>query len=492
MKSQQRVVDAKLAEGTPKKADRICIGIPCYQNCSAETLQDYMLMTYYFGRRYQEYEFFLAIKSKSEQFRARNAIVTAALQMDCQYLLMLDDDNVINWREDNEVSDSYEFLRKLLNHMKADPKIGVCGALYYHRGGEYLPVLMKEAKDGGFYYLRQDEITGGLQEVAVQGGGCMLIDMNVFSRIPSPWFEAEVEWGTDIQLSTKVRKEGYKVCCDTSIVLGHVMSTRTIVTDKNRLQLIAENASKGIHEAKTGINTDWITTNALNLYKEDVEEYLEMSGKNIDWGAGIPHPWGLMYQAKKERFKEFDNIEDYYRGMGKEQLMRQLWFHMQPESKQALDLVFKFVNTNVDAYGLDFGCGSAPASFDLALRGHKIDFIDLDGAGAYEFTKWRAKKRNLNGKAGFTWGGPYDYAMFMDSIEHLKDWKEVLTKTIYNLKDDGFIITNYFILHDYDNEEHIVLKDKKEVMTFLVSMGIYPLNEMVFIKRDLTLGGKVT
>jgi hypothetical protein len=491
MKSEQLKADQR--KDIPKKPNRICIGIPCYQNCSSETLQDYMLMSYYFGRRYPEYEFFLAIKSKSEQFRARNAIVTAALQMDCQYLLMLDDDNVINWDENNKISEKYDFLRILLNHMKNDSTIGICGALYYHRGGEFLPVLMKQAKDGGFYYLRQDEIVGGLQEVGVQGGGCMLIDTNVLSRIPSPWFEPEFQFGTDIQIAIKVRKEGFKICCDSSIVLGHVMSQRIVVTSKNRLQLAVENNSKGIHETYTGGSNEWVTRSALNLYKEDVEEYLGVSGKGIDWSGDVPPPpWGLMYYEKQKKFNEYDNKDDYYRNMGQEQLARQLWFHMQTYSIQNMDTFFKLINTNADAYGLDFGCGSAPISFDLAMRGHKIDFIDIDGAGGYEFTKWRAKKRNLNGNAGWSWGGPYDYALFFDSLEHIKNWKELLTKTIDLLKPEGFIVTNYFILNDIENNEHISIGDKKEVMSFLVNKGIYPINEVTFIKRDFTLGGKIT
>lgn len=491
MKSEQKKADQH--KDIPKKPDRICIGIPCYQDVSNETLQDYMLMSYYFGRRYPEYEFFLAIKSKSEQFRARNSIITAALQLDCQYLLMLDDDNVINWEESNEVSEKYEFLRKLLNHMKADPQIGIVGALYYHRGGEFMPVLMKEAKDGGFYYMRDDEIIGGLQEVAIQGGGCMLFNTNVFSRIPSPWFEPELDFGTDMQICMKVKKEGFKICCDTSITLGHVMSQRVVVTQKNRLSLIAENASKGIHEEKPGVSTFWVTNNALALYKEDVEEYLGLKDMQYNWADGVPHPYGLIYGEKKNKIKEFgDNLEDYYRQFGKEQVARQLWFHMQPEAIQIMDLVFKFVNTNVKAKGLDFGCGTAPVSFELAMKGHEMDFIDIDGAGAYEFTKWRAKKRNLDGRIGWNWGGPYDYALFLDSLEHIKNWKEVLKKTVDSLKDDGFICTNYFVLTDYENTEHVSIMDKKEVMKYLVNLGVYPLNEMVFIKRDLTLGGQVT
>jgi len=474
------------------ESNRICIGIPCYQNCSSETLQDYMLMAYYFGRRYPEYDFFLAIKSKSEQFRARNSIVTAALQMGCRYLLMIDDDNVINWKEKAEVFEGYEFLRKLLGHLKTDPKIGVVGALYYHRGGDYMPVIMKEAKDGGFYYMREDEIKGELQEVAVQGGGCMLFDTNIFSRIPSPWFEPEFQFGTDVQICVKIKKEGFKVCCDTSIVIGHVMNQRVTVTPQNRLALVADAASKGLHEEKTGISSNFLVNNAMTLYREDVEEYLGYSGKHIDWVSGVPSSFKKAYYDKMATFQKFENPEDYYKGLGKEQLARQLWFHMQPQTIEWMDLVFKFVNTNVDAYGVDFGCGSAPISFDLAMRGHKIDFIDIDGAGAYEFTKWRAKKRNLDGRAGFTWGGPYDYALFLDSLEHIKNWEEILGKTIDSLKNNGYIVTNYFVLQDDMNIEHITIQYKKEVMSFLVNHGVYPINQMVFIKRDMTFGGNVS
>jgi len=405
---------------------------------------------------------------------------------------MLDDDNVINWKENLEVYEGYEFLRKLLNHLKADQKIGGVGALYYHRGGEYMPVLMKEAKDGGFYYMREDEIKGELQEVAVQGGGCMLFDTNVFSKIPSPWFEPEFKFGTDVQICTKIRNEGFKVCCDTSIIIGHVMTQRVVVTPENRLAIVAENASKGLNEEKTGINNTWLINNAMSLYREDVEEYLGLTGKNIDWQVGVPSTLKVKYYEKMGTFESFENPEDYYKTLGNEQLARQLWFHMQPETLEWMNIVFKFINTNVDAYGLDFGCGSAPLSFDLALRGHKIDFIDIDGAGAYEFTKWRAKKRNLDGKAGFTWGGPYDYALFLDSLEHIKNWEEVLEKTINSLKDNGYIVTNYFCLKDYNNIEHITMKYKKEIMSFLVNHGVFPINQLVLIKRDMTFGGKVS
>jgi hypothetical protein len=102
----------------PDKKPVITIGIPCYSSVPPEVLQDYMRFMYYLGRRYQEYDFALAIKTKSEQFRARNAIVEAAYQIDSDYLLMLDDDHIIDTDDNWLPSAKYEFLRKLIEHDK--------------------------------------------------------------------------------------------------------------------------------------------------------------------------------------------------------------------------------------------------------------------------------------------------------------------------------------------------------------------------------------
>ena len=246
---------------------RIFIGIPAYASVAGETLEDYMRFAYYVGRRNQEYDFFLGIKGKSEQFRARNALVEAALQVDADYLFMLDDDHVLDWRNSQSPSDAYDIIRKLVAHKKP-----IVGALYYHRGGACLPVLMKEGKDGGYYYMRDDEITGGLQEVAVQGGGCMLIDMNVFSRIASPWFEPEFKYGTDVQICQKAKEQGYSVWCDTSIVIGHVKSTREVVTPENRFRVMAETTN--ITDNSGGLDRAVMCQNAMMLYRLDAEEYL--------------------------------------------------------------------------------------------------------------------------------------------------------------------------------------------------------------------------
>jgi hypothetical protein len=454
---------------------RILVGIPCYQGVPAETLEDYMRLAYYLGRFVPDYEFWLAIKSKSEQFRARNAIVDAALQCDAEYLLMLDDDHVIDWEVSVGPNNRYGFIEQLIAHMKADPKIGICGALYYQRGGDCLPVLMKEGKDGGYYWMREDEIKGELQEVAVQGGGCMLIDMNVFSRIGSPWFEPEFQYGTDLQICQKVREAGLKVACDTSIVIGHVLSKREIVTPENRTRIQTESGSRGL-QYQPQFDPEVTAQNAYNLYRIDVEDYLKMSYRDIVTVSRCYDQYNL------PRFSEYEDKDEYYRSLGKEQLCRQVWFHGLDHMIEQAKMFLTLVDTTVEGYGLDFGCGSAPIGFELAKRGHRVDFVDLDGTPAYEFTKWRALKHDID--AGWELGGPYQYVLMLDSIEHIEDWESVLLDVCSRIAPDGGLLTNYFLNRDFDNPEHVSM-DHKAVQSFLISQGLYPVNKLMYLKRDL-------
>jgi hypothetical protein len=452
---------------------RILIGIPCYQNVSAETLEDYMRLAYYCGRRIPQHEFLLGIKSKTEQFRARNAIVEGALQTACDFVLFLDDDHVIDWESSSGPNSRYSMIERFLEHFDADPKLGIVGAVYYHRGAQCRPVLMRDGNDGAFYWLRDDEITGQLQEVGVQGGGCMMLRMSMFDRIRAPWFEPEFELGTDIQICKKAREAGYKVACDTSIQIGHVLSKREVITPQNRHRIAMENA-KQVAQGDEGMQTEWQTSSALTLYRMDAEEFL---GCKIEEMSTLAVRYDM---ADLERHKE--DLKGYYATRGREQLARQVLFHHTPFMRQEMAFLHTIVNTSVDAYGAEYGCGSAPVSFELALRGHRIDFIDVPGSGAYEFTQWRAKKRGIEARCGFELRGPYDYVLMLDSIEHIVDWRAALRDVASSLKERGALITNYFRNQDYANPEHVSM-DKPAVRQFLVEQQLYPLNDVLWVKQ---------
>lgn len=460
----------------------ITIGIPAYGNVPAETMEDYMRFAFHCGRL-SDYDFTLAVKIKTEQFRARNAIVKSALQIGADYILMLDDDHVIDWEITNAPSDRYDFITKMIKHMENDPQMGIVGALYYHRGGECKPVMMKEGSDGQYYGLDYGEVEHKLQKVDVTGGGCFLLRASMFDKLKEPWFAPEFQYGTDIQICRKAKEAGYTVWCDTSIELGHVLNKRDIVTPKNYLKIKYENMPKGmmIQDEVTKAQ-EWDNTGALNLYFNDVVEYIGVSDEEL--GNMVLH-YSLRMHEDFDKYEKEGNLEEYYRTRGKEQLARHCWYHHQDHVKPIDNWILAKMGTTNSWKIIDFGCGSSPVGFELALRGHKVDFVDIDGSGAYEFVKWRAKKYALNGNIGWSPSQDYDVIMFLDVIEHLPNFKQI-EDLIPRLKVGGIILTNFFILNPEDMQkgEHINW-DRDGLKKLFLDNGIYPLDRLVWTKRNI-------
>jgi len=449
----------------------VMIGVLAYAGCSAETLEDYTRLAFYLGRRCQEYDFFLSVIPKAEQFRGRNNIVEAAIGVGSQYLLMLDDDHVIDIDNRLAPSERYDFVRKFIKAMEQDEKIGIIGALYFQRAGLHHPVIMKKGVDGKYYWLKKEDIEHKMQKVDVTGGGCILINMKIFDRIVSPWFEPEFNMGTDVQICSKTIGQGYTVWCDTSVEIGHVKQVREVITSKN--------IGEGEHTTQRIVgkmSDDWAIISAKNLYNMDVEEYLGMSPEEIK-------ELGEKYNEMRDKhIRYFDNKDDYYKSLGKEQIAKQYLFHNHPDS--ADPVIFRSILNLMNGQkmkGLDFGCGSSPLGFELLKYGHDMDFVDIEGTPAYEFTKWRVKKRNL--KAGWKMNGSYDVILLFDIIEHLEDWKSHLDNIISSMKNGGHIVTNYFVNTDKLNPEHVSM-DQDAVREYMVSKKVYPVNLLVWRKHD--------
>lgn len=459
--------------------NRIMIGIPCFGSAPAETLEDYMRFAFYLGRNMKDYQFFISTIPKQEQFRARNAIVQAAAQISAKYLFMLDDDQVINPEQTIFPIANYDCIQKMIAHIEKDPEIGIVGALYFQRGGSYHPVAMKE-KHNEFFWLTEDDLTGGLQEVAVTGGGAMLINMEIINRIGSPWFEPEQQTdgpsnGTDIQICRKARAAGYKVMLDSSIEFGHVKNSREVVTRKNRLKYLTDQT-----RITDSVQQEWDSAGMMTLYSMDVEEYLDKKPGEIEALSDTYQDYAEKHWAGALMSGD---LKEYYRGSGAAQLARQYIFHRNPKyaTHQWLSALRDMAGKE-KRYGLDFGCGSSPLGFQMVLDGNRMDFVDIDGAGGYEFVKWRAQRRKMQERCGFKFGGPYDFILLMDVIEHLSDWQTVLPEILHRLKPGGMLATNYFTLNDFYLYEHINM-DKKAVKKLLIENDMTPGNQM-FWRKD--------
>lgn len=451
---------------------KIVVGIPAYGSFPPETETDYMRFMYYLGRRYTEHDFFLAIKRKSEQFRARNAICEEAAKVGADYLLMLDDDQVIDTRDEVGPSDAYEFLRKLLEHMEADPEIGVVGAVYFQRGGECNPVLMREHGSDSYTFMNYSELQERLQVVDVQGGGCMLIRMEALSKIGFSPFGPEHTYGTDIQLARKMRGAGFKVACDTSIKLGHVSNERMVITDSNRKLFGAKDVERRqlwLDRKKAEKQTVKDGMEFLGL-----ETIAELEKASIDYDNLVNISFG-------ERYPE--RLEEHYREMSSGMMARHLFVKHLYGGNPIADTVFGCVRPGIEATGVDWGCGIGYVGFELAKIGHKVHFIDLEGTAYLDFIRWRAEKYGLGSKVVVNeLPEKANYVLFLDSLEHLVDWEQTLEIACSLLVPQGVLITNFPLVANVPGKPEHIFTDVKAFVVKMYELGMVPVTGTMYQK----------
>lgn len=226
---------------TSKEFKEIGIAIPCAGDVDPLVLQDYMQWMFHLGRRCQDWNFALAIKPRSEQYRARNALLEEFLVRGSDYIFMLDDDQIIGI---DDLAKNYSFLPKLASILETRSEIGAIGGFYLQRRDSCSPVLLNEAENvpGAYRPLIHLEVSGGMQKVDVIGGGCMLFPKKVFDKIPSPWFrpESDAGYSTDIQICRLIAEAGFEIWADTSVHLGHLRNDRQIITMKTASLLTYE------------------------------------------------------------------------------------------------------------------------------------------------------------------------------------------------------------------------------------------------------------
>jgi GT2 family glycosyltransferase len=171
---------------------------------------------------------------------ARNLLVEYALKQNCSHVLFIDDDMII----------PNDALVKLLEH---DVDI-VCG-LAFRRLAPYDPcVFVNVDKD----IFPIEHIDKGLVEIDACGSAFVLIRTNVFNKMPKPWYvwgdkslgiyENAGGLGEDVSFSLKAKRMGFRVCCDTSVILGHIGEENIIDhnTYLNHKATLSENEKLGV------------------------------------------------------------------------------------------------------------------------------------------------------------------------------------------------------------------------------------------------------
>ena len=463
---------------------KILIAIPSYGDMAIEVTEELFRWAFHLGRR-TDHEIFLGIKTKSEQFRARNALVQQAMSLRADYILFLDDDMVFNTDQEQKASDAYGWLDKLLDIMEDreigsdDQVIGIVGGLYFQRQAHCAPVAMRRDEEGGYHFLRPDQLEGLPQEVDVVGGGCMLIDMDVFNTLVSPYFEPEssVGLGTDIQICQKAKQAGYGVWLHSGVELGHLRFERVTVTSKNRSQFMTDLMPGDIRKRLV----------ATDIYAElfdDAKEFTKI--KTMDKMA----EFGSEFMAKKAEYAGTDL--QWYREYAPQRVARQVWLNTNDTNKRAM---IEFILSTVMMQDgprvvLDFGCGIGVSAYTLAKAGHAVTACDLKGTGTFNFLRWRAMKKRVPIEFVETETDipplkadqMFDFIIAMDVLEHLKTWPFVLKHLADHLVPNGVLFCNNGVLDDRQHPEHYDLRPADFVKKCL-ELGLMPFSGIGYIKR---------
>ena len=157
----------------------------------------------------------------------RNNLVEKAMEIKATHLIMMDVDQIYH----------PQTITRLLSH-----RLPVVGALVHRRYPPFDSLMLKavEVDERHNAYVSIDEWKEGeLVEVDATGGGCLMFNMEVFRKLPRPWFRVQKNpdgsvIGEDVGFCMALKAAGYRIFVDTSVPAGH-LATMVVNTATNQL-----------------------------------------------------------------------------------------------------------------------------------------------------------------------------------------------------------------------------------------------------------------
>ncbi len=182
---------------------RIAIGVPTNRLIKPKTAASVMNLV---AHSQHEYQILVSTRGYNTS-ENRNWIAAQALRKACDYLFFIDDDMIL----------PENALETLL-----DRKKDIIGGVYMTKYERQEPVVE---------YLHDHSATKptrSIFEVAAIGTGAMLINCDVFKKLPQPWFKYEwhdngmVKRSHDWIFCEDARNAGYRVWADDTLDIKHI------------------------------------------------------------------------------------------------------------------------------------------------------------------------------------------------------------------------------------------------------------------------------
>lgn len=223
------------------------------------------MMQFWFrlGRNFPEHQFVSFTPRRLSIDNMRNNAAKAALESECDYLMFVDDDVLI---------DPINTFPSLLN---ACEKHGaqIAMAETYIRGFPFEPMFFKSINHNliPFRDFKQHIDKNGLVECDAIGFSCVLIDCDLIRKVLPPYFVTGPLQTEDVYFCMKAKaqlgNDKVKIVVDTKVPTGHMLDPEP-VHHQNR-QFLIEYYEKACPELKT----------QLDEYKQSVDRGTEYAAK---------------------------------------------------------------------------------------------------------------------------------------------------------------------------------------------------------------------
>ena len=141
----------------------------------------------------------------------RNDIVDRAIAVGATKLIMMDSDMIYHPKT----------ITSLLSH-----HLPIVGALCFRRYPPFDSIMLRVNGDG--YESVNEWEVDELVEVDATGAGCLMFDMEVFRKMPKPWFkflkhpDTGAVIGEDVGFCQDLKAAGYRIFVDTSVPADHL------------------------------------------------------------------------------------------------------------------------------------------------------------------------------------------------------------------------------------------------------------------------------
>lgn len=146
--------------------------------------------------------------------QSRDLMVEYALDSKAKFMWCLDDD----------VLPPNYAVQRLYAALQSNQQAMACGGIYYSKTIEPAPVVFERGGEGPFYNWKEGEVFE-LPSTGFIGTGCLLINMEIFSKISKPWFktlEYPDKVTDDAHFCRKVQAAGYKILGHGGVLCGHI------------------------------------------------------------------------------------------------------------------------------------------------------------------------------------------------------------------------------------------------------------------------------